>query len=415
MTQPKLHLFEGFGIELEYAIINSTTLDVSPIADELLREVGGGYEMEVELGNVAWSNELALHVIEMKTNGPSPTLSGLGERFQTHVSRMNALLAPHGACLLPGAMHPWMDPARDLRLWKHENDLIYRTFDRIFNCKGHGWANLQSMHINLPFCGDEEFGRLHAAIRLVLPILPALAASSPMVDGRRHPHLNARLSYYRDNARNVPSVSGHVVPEAVFTKAEYESAILGRIYTDLEKLDPAGVLRHEWANARGAIARFDRDAIEIRVLDVQECPQADIAVAGAVSGVVRALAEERSCAFDTQCSFDERRLVAILDRCIEHAEAATIDDDEYIAALGHPGSGPVTAGAVWGHLIETCASAAPELPQWQAFFDVFVREGCLARRLARALGDDPSHARQRDVYQRLANNLATGELFSSMG
>jgi hypothetical protein len=32
------------------------------------------------------------------------------------------------------------------------------------------------------------------------------------------------------------------------------------------------VLRHEWVNARGAIARFDRSAIEIRVLDVAECP-----------------------------------------------------------------------------------------------------------------------------------------------
>ena len=36
--------------------------------------------------------------------------------------------------------------------------------------------------LNLPFSSDEEFGRLHAAIRLLLPLLPALAASSPLVE-----------------------------------------------------------------------------------------------------------------------------------------------------------------------------------------------------------------------------------------
>ena len=46
--------------------------------------------------------------------------------------------------------------------------------------------------------------------------------------------------------------------------AAYERDILQRIYSDLEPLDPEGVLRHEWVNARGAIARFDRGTVEIR-------------------------------------------------------------------------------------------------------------------------------------------------------
>ncbi len=91
----------------------------------------------------------------------------------------------------------------------------------------------------------------------------------------------------------MPSVAGAVVPEPVFTRREYEDDLLGGIYRDLAPLDPEGVLRHEWVNARGAIARFDRGAIEIRVLDVQECPAADLAVAGATIAVVRALVEER--------------------------------------------------------------------------------------------------------------------------
>ena len=103
---------------------------------------------------------------------------------------------------MPTGMHPWMDPAREFELWPHGDREIYAAFDRIFDCRGHGWANLQSMHLNLPFADDDEFGRLHAAIRALLPLLPALAASSPFADGharglaryapRRVPHQRAR-------------------------------------------------------------------------------------------------------------------------------------------------------------------------------------------------------------------------------
>ena len=52
------------------------------------------------------------------------------------------------------------------------------------------------------------------------------------------------------------------------------------------------VPRDEWLNARGAIARFGRGTIEIRVLDVQECPQADLAICAAVVEVLQALVAE---------------------------------------------------------------------------------------------------------------------------
>ena len=79
-----LRLFEGIGIELEFMIVDAKSLAVRPIADELLKQVGGGYELQVELGDVAWSNELQLHVIEMKSNGPVPSLAGLAGKFQAH-------------------------------------------------------------------------------------------------------------------------------------------------------------------------------------------------------------------------------------------------------------------------------------------------------------------------------------------
>jgi carboxylate-amine ligase len=388
-----LRLFEGIGIELEYMIVDAKSLSVRPIADELLKQVGGGYEQEVELGDVAWSNELALHVIEMKSNGPVPTLAGLAAKFQDHVRRIQELLGPFGARLLSTAMHPWMDPHRELALWPHENDVIYQTFDRIFDCRGHGWANLQSMHINLPFSNDDEFGRLHAAMRLILPILPALAASSPVVEGQITGILDTRVDVYRTNAKRVPSVSGAVIPEPVFTRADYEQKLLQKIYDDLAPHDREGVLAHEWANARGCIARFERMAIEIRLLDLQECPRADIAIAAAVVGTLKRLVAETGARSGAQRQFSEHPM--------------------YLEALSYPEAGPARAGDVWRHLVSQLEGTEPGFSEWKPALDVILNEGCLARRIVTALGPSPSRSRLEAVYRGLAGCLDAGEMFQA--
>ncbi|MGE0040095.1 MAG: glutamate-cysteine ligase family protein [Vicinamibacterales bacterium] len=408
----RLRLFEAIGLELEYMIVDSETLDVRPIADEVLKTVAGQYEMEVALGPISWSNELALHVIELKTTDPTPGLEGVAAGFQQHVRGVEAVLGRMGARLLPTAMHPWMDPHRELRLWPHDLDVVYQAFDRIFDCKGHGWANLQSTHINLPFAGDQEFGRLHAAIRLLLPILPALAASSPVADGRPTGLMDTRLEVYRHNADRVPSVAGLVVPEGVFSEEAYRGEILQRIYDDMAPLDPEGTLRDEWVNARGAIARFDRGAIEIRVLDVQECPRADLAVTAATVGAVHGLVEERWSGRNEQRGWHEAALAAILDQTIREGDQAVITDTAYLAAFRFPAPGAARVSELWQHLIE---STVPDTGEgWNEFYSLVARRGCLARRIATALGDAPPRERLAEVYRQLADCLRNGTLFNGI-
>lgn len=407
-----LHLFEAVGVEIEYMIVDAETLSVRPLADRVLEAAGGSGEVEVERGDMAWSNELALHVVEVKTNGPVASLDGLAGRFQAEVAAIDAILAEHGARLMPGAMHPWMDPEAELRLWPHEAGPVYRAFDRIFDCRGHGWANLQSVHVNLPFCGDEEFGRLHAAVRMALPILPALAASSPVADGAPTGWLDTRMEHYRHNARRVPSVSGRVVPERAFTRQEYEGEILQRVYADLEPHDPEGILRQEWVNARGAIARFDRSAIEIRVLDTQECPAADVAVVAAVVALVRALVEGRLGDPEEHRAWSEEELGDLLVRVIRDADATIIDDPAYLRALGFPGSPPASAGELWRFLLEATGAADDGDPEATAALTVQATEGCLACRLLHAVGESPSHDDLRRTYGRMCEGLAQGSLLS---
>ncbi|RUL89137.1 carboxylate-amine ligase [Tautonia sociabilis] len=410
-----LHLFEAFGVELEYMIVDRQTLAVRPIADLLLSAVSpsGGPEPEVALGPISWSNELAAHVVELKTTEPSPCLSGLADRFQEHVRRIDALLEPMGARLLPSAMHPLMDPAAEARLWPHGFGPVYQAFDRIFDCRGHGWSNLQSMHLNLPFSGDEEFALLHAAIRLVLPILPALAASSPIVEGRPTGLMDNRLEFYRHNCRRVPQVTGRVIPEPAFSQAEYDRRILEPMYDAIAPLDPEGILRFEWLNARGAIARFDRSTIEIRLLDVQECPRADLAIATLVAAAVRALAEERWSSTVAQRSIPVDVLEPILLGCVAEADRALVADRDYLRCFALADAGPMTAIDLWRGLF---AALRDDLgpPEDRQPLALILDRGPLARRVVERLGADatPTPEAIRSVYGELCDCLVEDRPFS---
>ncbi|MGB5620937.1 MAG: glutamate--cysteine ligase, partial [Gammaproteobacteria bacterium] len=51
-------LFDVFGVEMEYMIVDRTSLAVRPIADDLLRNEAGEFVQSVERDDYAWSNEL---------------------------------------------------------------------------------------------------------------------------------------------------------------------------------------------------------------------------------------------------------------------------------------------------------------------------------------------------------------------
>jgi carboxylate-amine ligase len=406
MTLSPYHLFEVVGVELEYMIVDARSLNVKALTDQVLHAVAGSYESEWERGDISWSNELALHVIELKTTHPATSLENLPALFQENVNQINDLLAPLGAQLMPSAMHPWMDPDRELKLWPHDFSPVYKAFHRLFNCRGHGWANLQSVHLNLPFCGDEEFGALHAAIRLLLPLLPALAASSPILEGKPTGLMDTRLEVYRNNAARIPSVSGLVIPEPVYSKRDYQEHLLRRIYADIAPHDPEGVLQHEWVNARGAIARFDRNAIEIRVLDIQECPLADLAICAAIVQVLRTLIAERFTPLSEQQAFATEKLHTLFLACLRDAEETPINDGDYLQQLGLPGQEPLPAREIWRALLSSC-DPLPE-PFAQAIQHI-LEQGTLARRILGNVGENSEAL--ASVYRDLCTCLAQGERY----
>ena len=411
MSDTALHLFEAIGLEMEYMIVDRRSLSVFPIADKVLAAAAGQIVSEVEVGALSWSNELVLHVIELKTNGPAGSLTGLGKEFERHVKKINAILRPMGGRLMPTACHPWMNPLTETVLWPHDYSPVYEAYDRIFGCRGHGWSNLQSTHINLPFDGDDEFAALHAAIRLLLPIMPALTASSPVLDGKPTGFMDSRMEVYRHNSALIPSVAGRIVPEPVYSTSGYERDIFQPMFADIAPHDPAGVLQHEFLNSRGAIARFDRGAIEIRVLDVQECPQADTAIAALMTAVLKKLCRERWGPVEEIKNIDTGPLADLFLAAIKDADATIIDNQAFLKTVGLAGRGPQTARHIWRHLLESCLTDGDIDAETVKPVETILEKGCLARRILKALGKDARREKLHRVYADLCDCLAGGRMY----
>ncbi len=401
-TRRPYRLFEVVGLELEYPVVNA---DLAPqcLVEAAFRRYRGRPTSDIEAANVGFSNELAAHVFEIKTIRPQRSLERIERQLVRGLGRFAALLeAEFGARLLPTGMHPFMRPG-DTTLWSRAGRRIYRSYDRIFGIGGHGWLNVQASHVNLPFGTEEETMRLHNAIACLIPYLPALSASSPIFEGRIGPFVDNRLAFYRHNQRRIPLITGAVVPELVGSFREYRRRILKPIYRVLDDVPGGEVLQHEWVNSRGAIIRFMRRAIEIRVIDVQECVKADVAVALFVREALRWMVEQLRSGDMTLPNHDV--LVADFTAVIHRGQAATVDAPHLRPSRRRPTS----ARAVLELLGERVAERTP-LPE-RAYLPLLadrIDRGNLSERIAtrvRAPAVQSGRKRRvviRDVYEELA-------------
>ncbi|MGJ8549785.1 glutamate-cysteine ligase family protein [Winogradskyella wichelsiae] len=403
----KYHLFEVYGIELEYMLVNNKTFKVAPQVDELLTLKAGQLEADIDNGAIAWSNELVAHVIELKTNGPVKNTDDLSDKFHANILEIDTLLQPLDLQLLGSASHPLMNPNTDTQLWKHSYSKVYALYNTIFNCKGHGWSNVQSTHINLPFYDDKEFEKLHAAIRIILPILPGLSASSPILEGKITGFKDTRLEFYKTNQKEIPELTGLVIPERTFSKLDYYATILEPIKRAIQPYDKDKILDQHFLNSRGAIARFDRNAIEIRLLDIQECPRADIAICALIIEVLKALVNKEFGTMKDQKSWTKEDLFPILNDSIKHAENSKIKNKDYLKLFGLKESSSV--GDLWKHLYQ---SVKPKLHQSHYIaIELILKEGTLATRILKAVGTENNDTHIISVYRQLQKCLQANELF----
>ncbi|MCX2743185.1 glutamate-cysteine ligase family protein [Mangrovivirga sp. M17] len=408
----RLRLFQAFGVELEYMIVNRDTLEVMPIADKLFSKKGNVVVGEKNNGIISWSNELVMHVLELKTTRPEEDLNLLKEEFRNNIKEINERLLDYNAMLMPTAAHPLMDPVVEKKLWPYDSGEVYQRYDEVFNCSGHGWANLQSTHLNLPFYDDFEFARLHGAIRIILPLLPALAASSPFFDGQFSGVMDNRLIYYMKNQKRIPCITGKVIPERVYSETNYKRKIFDKISEKIASFNEDNILDPVWVNSRGAIARFDRGSIEIRVLDIQECPSADLAILSFIIGMIKLISEERYAGLQKIQQKNTIDLYRIFKQTVGFGRAAVINDSDYLGFFGLRGVEDSTVNDLLNHIFMELQEDYPGLIlPWKNNIDILINQGSLSERIIKNVGTNPTKLELMSLYKTLSTCLIEDKMF----
>lgn len=278
---------EVLGPEHEFSLVDEE-LKVRPIVDQAIRALGGRVVNNVSLDGFSFGKELQTHVAEVKANQPFRSPKKFEETMHRAVIQIGDFLRKEfDVSLLGTGMHPFL-LLDETGVWPHRDSRIYDALGQIFNMRQHGWLNIQSFQLNLPYHNEAEGVRLHNALVNLLPYLPAIASSSPIYESKVGRFIDNRLYFYGISQREVPSVTGDVVPEYVSSLEEYRRHVIGTYTRDLEKAGAPGfLLNKDWINSRGAIFRFERRAIEIRVMDEQECIKSDVALSSFIRALLR--------------------------------------------------------------------------------------------------------------------------------
>jgi len=270
-------------------------LKALPIVDKVIKDFRGRIVNFVELPNFTFGKEMQLHVMEVKPNSPFRIPEIFEEIMHKAVLTLADFLeSKYEAHLLGTGMHPLLK-LNETGIWNHRHRQIYKAYSQIFNLKHHGWLNIQSFQLNLPYSNEENACLIHNKLAEICAYLPAISASSPIYEGKLGENIDNRLYFYMTNQSQIKSVTGNIIPEYVSSFKQYKEIVIGKYSTELAKAGAHKCLLYkDWVNSRGIIFRFDRKALEIRVMDEQECIKSDVALSCFIRALLKGLTKENT-------------------------------------------------------------------------------------------------------------------------
>ena len=256
------------GIEEEFAILDPETLDLSPRFEEL-RSAG---EASDPVLAQAIAGELIESEIEIR--------SGKGEDFHDAVARQRdartrlfGLAAAHGAALGATGTHPWAD-------YREQPNIDTEHYRRVV--EGLQYVarrnNTFSLHVHVGINDIDRAVRVCDRLRPVLPVLLAISASSPFLDG-----LDSGLHSARTQAftKTFPRCG---IPDA------YGSWETFRDYIDLlEHTNSIVEYTQVWWSVR---PHFLFGTVEMRICDAQPTAAESEALAGLIVAAIAQAARD---------------------------------------------------------------------------------------------------------------------------
>jgi carboxylate-amine ligase len=242
------------GVEEEFSILNPETLELTPRFEEL-REAARSDELLYE----SITGELISSEIEI--------ISGVGEdvhdalaRQRERRRRLFALVSSHGAALGATGTHPWAD-YREQPIIDTEH---YRRVEE--GLKYVAWRNNTfSLHVHVGVRDIDRAVRVCDRLRPLLPLLLAISANSPYLDGRDSGLHSARTQAF---TKSFPRCG---VPDAFGGWPAYREYI-----EFLLRTNSIVEFTQVWWSVR---PHFSFGTVEVRICDVQGSAQESDALA----------------------------------------------------------------------------------------------------------------------------------------
>jgi len=161
------------GLEEEFALLDPATLDLVPRFEEL----GAAATADPVLA-VSVAGELISSEIEIRS-GRGEDLAAAIASQRDHRRRLFALAARHGVALGAHGTHPWAD-------YREQHVIDTEHYHRVESELQYvAWRNNTfSLHVHVGIRGADRAVAVCDRLRPVLPLLLAVSASSPFLDGR---------------------------------------------------------------------------------------------------------------------------------------------------------------------------------------------------------------------------------------
>src|SRR5271166_5137532 len=161
------------GIEEEFSLLDPDTLDLVPRYEELRDAAEGDPLLRDAIAGELISSELEI------ISGSGASLQDALARQRERRGRVFALAAEHGVVLGATGTHPWAD-YREQPIIDTEH---YRRVEQ--GLKYVAWRNNTfSLHVHAGVNGIDRAVKVCDRLRDVLPLLLAISANSPFLDGR---------------------------------------------------------------------------------------------------------------------------------------------------------------------------------------------------------------------------------------
>jgi carboxylate-amine ligase len=246
------------GIEEEFALLDATTLDMVPRFEDL-RDVAHATDPVLA---ESLAGELISSEIEIRS-GRGDDLADAVERQREMRRRLFALAEARGVALGATGTHPWADYRRQRNI---DTEHYRRVVDGLRYVARRN--NTFSLHVHVGIRGIDRAVRVCDRLRPVLPLLLAVSASSPFLEGEDTGLHSARTQTF---TRSFPRCG---IPDPYGSWAGY------RRYIDfLVRTRSIVEYTQVWWSVR---PHFAFGTVEVRVCDVQSTAAESEALAGLV-------------------------------------------------------------------------------------------------------------------------------------